>query len=103
MVENINLSRFLELATSSKIYVNSLNLHEIRNEILQDYSSDFELNGFMLVGPIEHKTNIRFKNMHDFESLINANDSDYDSDDVTFMGYVYEINTPQFKVVKRSA
>ena len=57
----------------------------------------------MIIGPIEHKTNIRFKNMDDFENYINAMDLDYDSDDVTFTGYVYKINTPRFKVVKRSA
>ena len=43
--EDIDLGRFFELATSSKIYVNNLNLHEIKNEILQDYAGDFELNG----------------------------------------------------------
>ena len=34
--EDIDLGRFFELATSNKIYVNSLKLHEIKNEILQD-------------------------------------------------------------------
>ena len=100
--KDIDLGRFFELATSNKIYVNNLNLHEIKDEILQDYKGDFELNGLMIIGPIEHKTNIRFKNMDDFENYINAIDVDYDSDDVTFIGYVYKINTPHFKVVKRS-
>ena len=45
MVEDIDLGRFFELATSNKIYVNNLNLHEIKNEILHDYTGDFELNG----------------------------------------------------------
>ena len=103
MVEDIDLGRFFELATSNKIYVNNLNLHEIKNEILQYYTGDFELNGKMIIGPIEHKTNIRFKNMDDFENYINAIDVDYDSEDVTFTGYVYKLNTPHFKVVKRSA
>ena len=57
----------------------------------------------MIIGPIEHKRNIRFENMNDFENYINAIDIDYDSEDVTFTGYVYKLNTPQFKVVKRSA
>ena len=78
-------------------------MHEIKNEILQDYRSDFELNGKRIIGPIEHKTNIRFKNMDDFESYINAIDVNYDSGDLTFTGYIYKLNTPQFKVVKRSA
>ena len=101
--EDIDVGRFFELATSNKIYVNNLNLHEIKDEILQDYPGDFELNGKTINGPIEHKTNNRFKNMDDFERYINAIDIDYDSEDVTFTGYVYKLNTPHFKVVKRSA
>ena len=101
--EDIDVGRFFELATSNKIYVNNLNLHEIKDEILQDYTGDFELYGLMTIGPVEHKTNIRFKNMDDFERYIIAIDIDYDSEDVTFTGYVYKINTPHFKVVKRSA
>ena len=67
MVDDIDLGRFFELATSNKIYVSNLNLHENKNEILHDYTGDFELNGKMIIGPIEHKTNIRYKNMDDFE------------------------------------
>ena len=33
MVEDINTGRFFELATSDNIYVDNLNLHEIKNEI----------------------------------------------------------------------
>ena len=57
----------------------------------------------MIIGPIEHKTNIRYKNMDDFENYIKAINVDCDSEDDTFTGYVYELNTPDFKVVKRSA
>ena len=57
----------------------------------------------MIIGHIEEKTNFRFKKTDDFECFINAMDNDYDSEDVTFTGYVYKLNTPQFKVVKRSA
>ena len=78
-------------------------MHGIKNEILQDYTGDFDLNGLMIIGPVEQKTNIRFKNMDDFESYMNAIDIDYDREDVTFDGYVYKLNTPQLKVVKRSA
>ena len=53
----------------------------------------------MINGPIEHKTNVIFKNKDDFESYMNAIDIYYDSEDVTFTGCVYELNTPQFKVV----
>ena len=103
IVEDIDIGRFFELATSKKIYCKNINLHEIKNEILQDYTGDFELNVKMVIGPIEHKANIRFKNMDDFEKCINAIGVDYDSADVTFTGYVYKLNTTQFNVVKRSA
>ena len=95
--EDIDVGRFFELATSNKIYVNNLNLHEIKNDILEDYTGDFELIGKMIIGPIEHKTNIRFKNMDDFERYINAIDVDYDSEDVIFTGYVYKLDTPPFQ------
>ena len=87
MVENIDLGRFFELAQSKKIYVNISNLHESKNKILQDYMGVFELMGLMIIGPIEHKPNTRFKKMDDFESYINAKDIQYDSEDVTFTGY----------------
>ena len=96
--EDIDLGRFFELASSDKIYVNNLNLHEIKDEILHDYTGDFELNGKMIIGLVEHRTNVRFKNMDDFERYINAIDIDYDSEDVTFAGYLYKIDTPPFKV-----
>ena len=57
----------------------------------------------MFIGPVEHKTNIRFKNMDDFERYLNAIDVDYDSEDVIFTGYLYKLDTPQFTIVKRSA
>ena len=103
MVEDINVGRFFELATTGRQYVNALYLHEIKNEILEDYTGDFELIGSMLVGEIEQKTNIRFKNVDDFENYINAIDnSGYDSEDVIFTGWLYKLNTPEFKKVSRS-
>ena len=56
----------------------------------------------MLIGPVEHKINISFKKMDDFESYINAMDIDYGSEDVTFTGYVYKLHIPQFIRVNRS-
>ena len=76
---------------------------EIKNETLQDYTGGFELKVLLVIGPNEHKTNIRFKKLDDFESYINAKDVDYDSEDVTFSSYLYKLKTPQFKFVKRSA
>ena len=103
MVEDIDIGRFFELATTDRQYVNALNLHEIKNEILEDFTGDFELIGSMLVGEIEQKTNIRFKNVDDFESYINAKDnSGYDSEDVIFTGWLYKLNTPEYEKVNRS-
>ena len=41
--------------------------------------------------------------MDDFESYINAINVDIDCEDVTSTGYVYKSDTPQFKIVERSA
>ena len=57
----------------------------------------------MIIGPLEHKTNIRFKKTDGSERFLNAIDTDYDSEDITFTGCVYKLNSPQFNVVKRSA
>ena len=78
-------------------------MHETKDEILQDYTGDFELNGLVIIGPIEHKTIIRYKLMDVFENYKNKIDVNYDSEDLTFTGYVHKINTPLFKVVERSA
>ena len=59
--------------------------------------------GSLLIGELEQKTNIRFKNINYFENYINAIDNvGYDSDDIIFTGYVYKLNTPEFKKVNRS-
>ena len=103
MVDDIDLGGFFELATTSRNYINGLNLHEIKNEFLEDYTGDFELIGSMLVAKVEQKTNIRFKNVDDFESYIKAIDnSGYDSEDVIFTGWLYKLNTRELKKVKRS-
>ena len=80
-----------------------LKLRESKDEILQDKIGNFELKGVMIIGSIEHKTKIRFEKRDDFESFINAIGIDYDSEDVTFTGFVCKLNTRQFKVVTRSA
>ena len=91
------------MATTDKIYVNGLNLHENKNEILENYTGDFELIGSMLIGELEQKTNIRIKNVDDFENYINAIDrAGYVSDDVIFTDWLYKFNTPEFKKVNRS-
>ena len=54
------------------------------------------------VGDQVRQTHIRFRNIDDYESYINAFDQDYESEDVIFNGYIYKINTPQFNKVNRS-
>ena len=58
--------------------------------------------GNLKVGDQTRQTNIRFRNIDDFESYINSIDQDYDSKDAFFKGYVYKIKTPQFNKVNRS-
>ena len=53
--EDIDLVRFFEFASSDKKYVNDLNLHANKNEILEDYTGGFEMIGSMLFGEIEQK------------------------------------------------
>ena len=61
--EDIDLGRFFEVATTNRMFVNGLKLHETKKGILEDYMDDFELIGTMLIGELEQKTNIRFKNL----------------------------------------
>ena len=45
----------------------------------------------MLIAEIEQKTNIRFKNVYDFETYIDAIDNGgYDSEDLIFTGWLYK-------------
>ena len=56
----------------------------------------------MLIGEREQKTNLRFKNVGDFETYISAIDNRrYDSDDVNFTGWLNKVNTPEYKSVNR--
>ena len=87
--DDIDLGRFSQLTTTDKKYVNGLNLHENKNEILQDYRSDFELIGSVLIGEIEQKRKIRFEIVDEFETYDNAIDNGgYDSVDVIFTGWL---------------
>ena len=55
-----------------------------------------------MIGDKEQKTTIRFRIVDDFESYINAIDDDYDSEHVSFTGWLYKLNTPEFNKGKRS-
>ena len=57
----------------------------------------------MLIGEIEQKTNIRFKNTVVFETSFNAKDNGgYDCADVFFIGWLYKLNKPEFEKVNKS-
>ena len=86
----------------NKVQVIIKNLHEIKHEILVDYTDEFEMVGNLEVGEQIRQTHIRFRNMDGFESYINSIDEGYDADDYIFNGYFYKINTPQFNKVNRS-
>ena len=89
--EDIDIGRFFDLATTKKKYVNGLNLHEIKSEILQNHTGDSEMIGSMLICEIEQKAIIRFKNVDDFETYINAIvNGGYDSEDVIFTRWLYK-------------
>ena len=55
IVQDFDLGRFFELATTNKKYVIGLNLHETK-KVLENYTGDFELTGFILISEIEQKT-----------------------------------------------
>ena len=54
------------------------------NEILLDYAGAFEMVGNLKVGNQFRQTNIRFRNMDDFEAFINAIDEGQDAEDAFF-------------------
>ena len=54
----------------NKIQVVNKNLHEIKQEILLDYNSVFELIGNLKVGEQVRQTHTRFRNMDDFEAIL---------------------------------
>ena len=86
----------------NEIQVVNKNLHEIRQEKLEDSEGAFEMVGNLKVGDQIRQTHIRFRNISDYEAYINAIDQDYVSEDAIFNGYIFKIKTPQFNKVNRS-
>ena len=84
----------------NEIQVINKNLHETKNKILLKYTGAFEMVGKLKIGDQIRHTNKRFGNMDDFEGYINSIDQNYDSEDAIFNGYIYKLDTPQFKKVK---
>ena len=91
-----------ELKELNKIHVVNKNSQEIKQEIIVDYTGEFEMVGNLKVGDQIRQTHVRFRNMDDFESCINAFDEEYDAEDAIFNGYIHKLKTPQFLLVIRS-
>ena len=85
----------------NKIQVIDKNLHELKNETLVDYVGEFEMDGNSNIGAQIRRTVTRFENMDKFEAYITSIDQEYDSEDAIFNGYIYKLDTPQFKKVNR--
>ena len=79
-----------ELKDINKIHVVNKNLHQIKNEILLDYTGEFEMVANLKIGHQIRETHIRFRNSNNYESYINAIDQHYESDDAISNGYNYK-------------
>ena len=86
----------------NEIEIIDKSLRESKNECLRDFIGEFEMVGRLKDTDHPRESHIRFKNIDDHESYINAIDQDYDSEDAMFNGYIYKLNTPQFNSVNRS-
>ena len=78
----------------NKIQVVDKDLHEIKQETLGDHSGEVEMVGKTSNGDEICGTHVRFRNINDYESYINAFDKDYESEDAIFKGCFYKVNTP---------
>ena len=91
-----------EVKELNRILVIDKDLHEIKQEIFVDCAGEFEMTGKLKIGDQFRETHTRFRNISDYEAYINSIDEGYDAEDAIFNGYIYEINTRQFKLVNRS-
>ena len=64
-------------------------MNEIKNETLRDYVGEFEMVGRLKIADQTRETQIRFRNIDDFEDYINAIDPNCESEDAIFIGYIY--------------
>ena len=85
-----------------KIQVVNKNIHKIKQEILMDYTGEFEMVGNLKLGDQIRQTHVRFRNVADYETYINAVDEGYDAEDAIFNGYNYKVKISQFNLVNRS-
>ena len=86
----------------NKVQVVNKNFYETKEEILTDYTGEFEMVGNLNVDDQIRQTQIRFRNVADYESYIHAIDQDFVSEDALFNGYIYKLITHRFKKLNRS-
>ena len=79
---NLNLKNLI------KIHVIDKKLQEIKQERIKNCTGEFEMVGKLSIADQSRETHIRFRNIDDFDSYINAFDQDYESEDAIFNGYV---------------
>ena len=90
------------MGTTNKMYVIRLKLHENQNEFFSYFTGDFEMIEKIIKRELEQKTNIRFRNIADYESRIKTKDSaGYHSNDVVVTGWLHKLFTPEFNRVDR--
>ena len=93
---------YSELRELNKVQVVNKSLHETKQEILMDYTGEFEMFSNLKVDDQIRQTHNRFRNVADYESYIYAIDQDFVSEDALFNGYIYKLITHRFKKVNRS-
>ena len=91
-----------ELKELNKTQVIVKNLHEIKNEILVDYTGEFEMVFSLKVGHQVRQTHIRFRKITDYEAYINSIDKAYDAEVAIFNDHIYKIITPLFNLINKS-
>ena len=86
----------------NKIQVVDKNSPKNRNEILVDYTGEFETIGKLSNGDQIRTTQIRFRKITDYEAYTNSIDDEYDAEDSNSNSYFFKIDTPQFNIVNGS-
>ena len=91
-----------QLKELNKIHVGIKNLHEMEQEILMDYTGEYEMVGNLKVGDQIRQNHIRFGNNTEYEAYVISFDEGHDAEDALFNGYINKIDTSQFNLVNRS-
>ena len=84
---NVNKLKFA-VKELKKVQAVNENIHEFKQEILLDYTGEFEKVGTLKVGDQTRHTHIRFRNITDYEAHINSIDGGYDDEDAFFNSYI---------------